>query len=346
MLEKLENDILSGKYQPNEKLPGIPQLAKEFGVSYGKAHNVIKKLAEKRLVIVEHGVGTYALGKQPLAVDWLWFTGADRLYDELIDRSFSFIKDFYKSKDAEKIILSFKLFDVRWLPSPKTFAKANHDCGIRGLIICGHGKHFLKYINKLSSYIPVVSLFGQWKGNSFKYVAPDMELFAEKYFKNMKSKGQNKIGLISAPVENHPNYSTLFNITKKYSEANNITFSKEDFFASKDYNDITNWMIGRFSTQNHPKYWLTSSIGHAKAVKNAAEAKSMKVPEDIHIFTFSMLESEYKKTEKNIGIALQQFDLTVKAGIKLLEEMVWDNEKNTINNSVKIPMKIIEPSNK
>jgi len=57
--DKLQHQILLGKYQPNDKLPTEPELMKFFGVGRSSVREAIKILANSGLLRVQQGVGTF-----------------------------------------------------------------------------------------------------------------------------------------------------------------------------------------------------------------------------------------------------------------------------------------------
>lgn len=56
---KLRQQIMLGKYQPNEKLPIEPELMKAFGVGRSSIREAIKILTNSGLLRVQQGVGTF-----------------------------------------------------------------------------------------------------------------------------------------------------------------------------------------------------------------------------------------------------------------------------------------------
>lgn len=56
---KLQQQILLGQYQPNEKLPIEPELMKSFGVGRSSIREAIKILVNSGLLRVQQGLGTF-----------------------------------------------------------------------------------------------------------------------------------------------------------------------------------------------------------------------------------------------------------------------------------------------
>lgn len=59
VIEKIKQDIESGKYKEKEKLPSEFQLAKDLGVSRATLREALRLLEEENVVTRRHGVGTF-----------------------------------------------------------------------------------------------------------------------------------------------------------------------------------------------------------------------------------------------------------------------------------------------
>jgi DNA-binding FadR family transcriptional regulator len=62
VLEQLQHRIREGEWLPNQRLPSIPQLAKELGVGAGSVREALRSLQSIGLVKIEHGSGVYVTG--------------------------------------------------------------------------------------------------------------------------------------------------------------------------------------------------------------------------------------------------------------------------------------------
>jgi len=62
VLEVLRQRIRRGEWLPNQRLPSIPQLAKELGVGSGSVREALRSLQSLGLVKIEHGSGVYVTG--------------------------------------------------------------------------------------------------------------------------------------------------------------------------------------------------------------------------------------------------------------------------------------------
>ena len=69
MLRYLESMLASGGFQPGQALPTLRTLAEQFGVSRKVAAQVQEILAERGLVEIRHGSGTYVLSRRRPAED-------------------------------------------------------------------------------------------------------------------------------------------------------------------------------------------------------------------------------------------------------------------------------------
>lgn len=58
-LRELKEKILSGEWQPGQRLPSMKQLAKSLGVSVTTIREVLHTLENKNVVSIEHGRGIY-----------------------------------------------------------------------------------------------------------------------------------------------------------------------------------------------------------------------------------------------------------------------------------------------
>lgn len=322
MLKILENEILAEQYQPNEKLPGIPTLAKRFGVSYGAAHAVIARLAEKRLVVIEHGRGTFVLGDRPIGIEWMFFTDARNVQDQLLNQALDYLRQFWNSEQSEKTTLNLNLCDVRNLQSPKTMTKINRDRAIRALLVSGHGRHYLDYVNELAKRSPVVSLFAHWRGEKISYIAPDTESLIAHQLEKCRAGGVKRIGFVSPELHRHPNYDQVHKETSLLSKKFELSLQEGDCFLG-ERNDAINWIIGRLSRPDPPKYWICSVVGHASAVLEAAKILDLTPGKDINVLTFGMLKSDYEELDGLANVGIHNIKNTVDAGIKQLLKMVW-----------------------
>src|SRR5260221_6106641 len=59
ILENIKNDILSGRYQPGQKLPSEAALLKRFGTSRITVGRALRELQQAGLVQCRAGSGTY-----------------------------------------------------------------------------------------------------------------------------------------------------------------------------------------------------------------------------------------------------------------------------------------------
>lgn len=55
VFERLKDDVLSGRYEPGERLPTQRALAEDFGVNLGSVREALKRLEQLKLVDVRHG---------------------------------------------------------------------------------------------------------------------------------------------------------------------------------------------------------------------------------------------------------------------------------------------------
>lgn len=323
MLKTLEEEILSGKYQLNEKLPGIPTLAKRFGVSYGAAHAVIARLAEKKLVVIEHGRGTFVLGDRPVGIEWIFFTDARNVQDELLNQALDYLRQFWNSEQCGKTTLNLNLCDVRNLQSPKTMTRINHERAIRALLVSGHGRHYLDYVNELAKHSPVVSLFAHWAGEEFSYIAPDTETLIANQLEKCRVGGVKRIGFLSPELDRHPNYNQVHKETLQLSKKYEVPLQGGDCYLG-ERDDAINWIIGRLSRPDPPEYWICPVVGHASAVLEAAKILHLTPGKNISVLTFGMMKSEYKELNGLANFGIHNIKNTVDAGIEQLLKMVWN----------------------
>ncbi|GIO26211.1 GntR family transcriptional regulator [Ornithinibacillus bavariensis] len=59
VIDRIKQDIESGKYKANEKLPSEFELSKQLGVSRATLREALRLLEEDNVVIRKHGVGTF-----------------------------------------------------------------------------------------------------------------------------------------------------------------------------------------------------------------------------------------------------------------------------------------------
>ena len=65
ILENIKNDILSGRYQPGQKLPSEAALLKRFGASRITVGRALRELQQAGLVQRRKGSGTYVGNPSP-----------------------------------------------------------------------------------------------------------------------------------------------------------------------------------------------------------------------------------------------------------------------------------------
>ena len=65
MADHVAARIEAGELQPGARLPGERDLAKEYGVALGTARRAVKELAERGLVRVLPGRGTFVTRQMP-----------------------------------------------------------------------------------------------------------------------------------------------------------------------------------------------------------------------------------------------------------------------------------------
>lgn len=64
----LRNQILSGEFAPNERLPSEEELINTYNLSRGTIRKAIAQLEAERLIKTEHGVGSFVLSAHPRAI--------------------------------------------------------------------------------------------------------------------------------------------------------------------------------------------------------------------------------------------------------------------------------------
>ncbi len=57
--EEIRRKVLSGEYEPGQRIPSEPQLAREFNVSRGTVEKALRGLVEEGLLVREQGRGTF-----------------------------------------------------------------------------------------------------------------------------------------------------------------------------------------------------------------------------------------------------------------------------------------------
>lgn len=72
--EKLTSAIRSGKWQPDDKIPSGPELAKEYGVSVMTVRQAVNELVNEGMLISEQGRGTF-VARQKLSTRLPYFIG-------------------------------------------------------------------------------------------------------------------------------------------------------------------------------------------------------------------------------------------------------------------------------
>ncbi len=58
-VDKLQAKILSGEWQPGQRLPTMKQLSKQMGVSITSMREALKSMENQNVISIEHGRGIY-----------------------------------------------------------------------------------------------------------------------------------------------------------------------------------------------------------------------------------------------------------------------------------------------
>ncbi|MHC4872370.1 MAG: GntR family transcriptional regulator [Planctomycetota bacterium] len=335
ILSQLENDIQEGKYRQNDKLPSVSSLAKQFNVSYGKAHAAVTALAERGVVSMEPGRGSFVKLSKTFAVEWLWIGDHDFGKGGVFDYAIDYVRNFSGTDMYHDISLSTSFLDVRNMPSPKAFAESCRMRCVEGLLVCGHSTHYLDYVNELSQYIPLVSLFGNWADSQFSYVAADPVSVIDDLLGEWKKAGTESVGFLSANLE-HPNYSNVCEQTSRYAEKNGISFSDDNIFIGNE-KDTANWLVGRLSRDNSPRHWITATEGFAYAIIEAAEVLKIDWKKELDVLTFSIIENAYDRFEKSFSVGIYDFSEMLETGISCLREGLKKGDKQEF----KVPMQLL-----
>ncbi|MFV9509792.1 GntR family transcriptional regulator [Tepidibacillus sp. LV47] len=74
VIDKIKQDIESGKLKPGQKLPSEFELAKELGVSRATLREALRMLEDENVIIRKQGVGTFVKSKP------LFISGIEELY--------------------------------------------------------------------------------------------------------------------------------------------------------------------------------------------------------------------------------------------------------------------------
>lgn len=69
VVEAIQQRIADGQWQPGQRLPSIPRLAHEFGVSTGSVREAARVLASRGLLRIEHGRGVFVAATPDVPID-------------------------------------------------------------------------------------------------------------------------------------------------------------------------------------------------------------------------------------------------------------------------------------
>jgi DNA-binding transcriptional regulator YhcF (GntR family) len=58
-MKSIAESIALGRYAPGQKLPGLKELSRDLGMNYLTVRRALLELAEKGMVDIRHGVGTF-----------------------------------------------------------------------------------------------------------------------------------------------------------------------------------------------------------------------------------------------------------------------------------------------
>lgn len=69
VVEAIQQRIADGVWQPGQRLPSIPRLARELGVSTGSVREAARVLASRGLLRIEHGRGIFVAAAPDVPID-------------------------------------------------------------------------------------------------------------------------------------------------------------------------------------------------------------------------------------------------------------------------------------
>lgn len=63
--DRLRSQVYGGTYGPGDKLPSLPKLVEEFGVSIGTIKRALAQLQDDQVIITRQGQGSYVRASLP-----------------------------------------------------------------------------------------------------------------------------------------------------------------------------------------------------------------------------------------------------------------------------------------
>ena len=81
--EVLRSRIYRGGYAPEGKLPSLPKLAEEFGVSLGTVKRALSQLQDDQIIVTRHGQGSYVRDPLPNLAPNTPEAGPEKIYEQL-----------------------------------------------------------------------------------------------------------------------------------------------------------------------------------------------------------------------------------------------------------------------
>ena len=326
--QALRHDVLGGVYPLDKRLPGVPTMAKTFGVSYGTAHSAMRRLQDERLVSVQRGRGTFPTPSRVVGIDILWFcrttdVPTDPIYQEL-QATVDSLGDFPEFR------VSLRPFDVRSLPRPADLAQDCRRRGVQGLLVVGHGVHHLDFVDELSDRINIISLFGHWPDSRCSYVAPDTAAAIDEVLGRWHDSGQARVGFLASNLE-HPNYLAAQRAVVDHAAARSIDFDMgEDRFIG-GYRDTLKWLIGRFVLAEPPLCWVAAIQDRASLVHQAAAAANFPGHAEIQVLTFAGSSQARAHLAAAITLGVYRLPHMLARGLAVMRGMVWADDSATAN---------------
>lgn len=334
IVAQVERDILNGKYRLQEQLPSLATFAQANRVSYGTARAAVASLAQRGMVAMQPGRGTFVLGKHPYSFSWLWLGRESSSMAALLSKIVNIVHDYPQQGKHRDVTLNMTLQDVRNIPAPSVFAEACRNSGIRGLLVTNHGQSHLPYVDELASIMPVVSLFARWESKHLNCVMPDAKELICQMLDQWKAQGAKRIGYLTSSLD-HPNYRHVFDLLHEHAPARGLMVDEADTYIGS-VRDAENWSLGRLMRPDAPRHWVTAMEDFTNALDKASSFRQSSDKTPLEVLTFAVLPTAIAAKHVRVHVGQHDVGRTIETGIERLKSLV--RGQNIERRNVPVPL--------
>jgi len=313
---ELLNDIKSGKYDKNQKLPTEKELSEQFFVSRITSKKAMNMLAKENVIIRIKGKGSYVsphlcenISDEP-----------DTVKRKAIGVIFSDVSESYGQevfmtiekccREHEMLCVFFRSEGDQEIEHQAVEYMIEH--GVAGIIIMPvHGAYYNAAVLRLVlDGFPIVVVDRDLRGMPSHFVGTDNVAAAKDAMDFLINAGHRKIGIYSPNMFKTSSLEDRMEGTLQSIEYHNIPITQGLFFTQIYSTMPGNQMPDAFEKdcqvimehiQANPGITAALAMEYqiALMIKNAAQRLGLRVPEDISIMCFDSPKKGHKASEKS-----------------------------------------------